>query len=67
MIRNFLAAVQFGPLAITLFVAIAGAVVALIGGFAGWDGVTDFGKLAAGGGALGFFGWLFLPIILRSI
>lgn len=67
MIRNILAAVQFGPLAITVLVAVTGSVVALIGGVAGWDGVTDVGKLAAGVGALGFFGWLFLPIILRSI
>jgi hypothetical protein len=67
MIRNILAALQYAPLAITLLVAITGAFVALIGGLAGWVEVTEFGKLAAGLGALGFFGWLFLPTMLRSL
>jgi hypothetical protein len=66
MISNILAFVRFGPLAIFLFVAIAGAFAALIGGLAGWVDVTEFGKLAAGGGALGFFAWLFLPALIRA-
>jgi hypothetical protein len=49
-----------------LFVAIAGAFAALIGGLAGWVDVTEFGKLAAGGGALGFFAWFCLPILIRA-
>jgi hypothetical protein len=67
MIRTILGLVQVVPLAITLFVAIAGAFVALIGGLAGWADVTEFGKLAAGLGALGFFGWFLFPVILRSL
>jgi hypothetical protein len=55
------------PPAITLFVAVAGAVVALIGGLAGWADVMEFGKSAAGLGALGFFAWLLLPAIVRSL
>jgi hypothetical protein len=66
MIRNILAFVRFAPLAIFLFVAVAGVVAALIGGLSGWGEVTEFGKLAAGGGALGFFIWLFLPELVRA-
>jgi hypothetical protein len=66
MIRNIFAFVRFAPLGIFLFVAVAGAVAALIGGLAGWVEVTEFGKLAAGGGALAFFGWLFLPGLIRA-
>jgi hypothetical protein len=67
MISNIFAFVRFAPLAIFLFVAIAGAFAVLIGSLAGWVEVAEFGKLAAGGGALGFFGWLFFPAILRSL
>jgi hypothetical protein len=67
MIRNILAFVRLAPLAIFLFVAIAGAFAALIGGLAEWGEVTEFGKLAAGGGALGFFAWFCLPISIRAI
>jgi hypothetical protein len=67
MIRNILAFVRFAPLAILLLVAITGAFAALIGGLAGWADVTEFGKLAAGGGALGFFAWLFLPALIRAL
>jgi hypothetical protein len=67
MISNILAAVRLAPLAIFLFVAIVGAFAALVGGLAGWVDVTEFGKLAAGGGALGFFAWLFLPVLIRAI
>jgi hypothetical protein len=67
MISNILAFVRFAPLAILLFVAIAGAFAALIGGLAGWVEVAEFGKLAAGSGALGFFAWLFLPLLIQAI
>jgi hypothetical protein len=66
MISNILAFVRFAPLAIFLFIAIAGAFAALIGGLAGWVEVIEFGKLAAGGGALGFFAWFFLPVLIRA-
>ena len=66
MIHNILAFVRLAPLAIFLFVAIAGAFAALIGGLAGWADVTEFGKLAAGGGALGFFVWAFIPVFIRA-
>jgi hypothetical protein len=66
MISNIFAVVRFAPLAIFLFVAIAGAFAALIGGLAGWVDVVEFGKLAAGGGALGFFAWFCLPILIRA-
>jgi len=66
MVSNILAFVRFVPFAIFLFVAIAGAFAALIGGLTGWADVAEFGKLAAGGGALGFFAWLCLPILIRA-
>jgi hypothetical protein len=66
MFSNVLAFIRFAPLAIFLFVAIAGAFAALIGGVAGWGEVAEFGKSAAGGGALGFFAWLFLPVLIRA-
>jgi hypothetical protein len=60
MIRNILAAVLLLPFAITLFLAIAGAFVALGGGLFGWENLRTSGGAAAGLGALGFFGWLFV-------
>jgi len=66
MISKILAFVRLAPLAIFLFVAIAGAFAALIGGLAGWVDVAEFGKLAAGGGALGFFVWAFIPVFIRA-
>ena len=60
MFRNLLAATYFGPFAIAAAVAITGALVALVGALAGLESVTEFGKVAAALGALGFFGWLFL-------
>jgi hypothetical protein len=39
----------------------------LIGALAGWVEVMEFGKVSAGLGALGFFAWLMLPAILRSL
>jgi hypothetical protein len=67
MISNIFAVVRFAPLAIFLFVAVAGAFAALIGALGGWVDVMEFGKLSAGFGALGFFAWLMLPAILRSL
>jgi len=67
MLQRILGLVQVVPLAITLFVAIAGALLALIGALAGWVEVMEFGKVSAGLGALGFFAWLMLPAILRSL
>jgi hypothetical protein len=59
-IGNILAATYFAPFAIMVIVAIAGALVALIGALAGSESVTELGKSGAALGALGFFGWLFL-------
>jgi len=67
MIGNIFAFVRFVPIAIFLFVAIVGAFAALIGGLAGWVEVTEFGKLAAGGGALSFFIWFFIPVFIRAL
>ena len=67
MISNIFAFVRFAPLAIFLFVAITGAFAALIGSVAGWVDVAEFGKLAAGGGALGFFVWAFIPAFIRAL
>ncbi|XSC46942.1 hypothetical protein ACF1BQ_015680 [Bradyrhizobium sp. RDT10] len=67
MISNILAFVRLAPLAIFLFVAIVGAFAALISGLAGWVDVAEFGKLAAGGGALGFFVWAFIPVFIRAL
>jgi hypothetical protein len=67
MIGNIFAFVRFAPLAIFLFVAIVGAFAALIGGLAGWVDVTEFGKLAAGGGALAFFVWASIPVFIRAL
>jgi hypothetical protein len=67
MTSKIFAFVRFAPLAIFLFVAVAGAFAALlIGGSVGWVEVTEYGKSAAGGGALGFFGWLLLPGLIRA-
>ena len=67
MIGNIFAFVRFAPLAIFLFVAIVGAFAALMGGLAGSGDVAEFGKLAAGGGALGFFIWAFIPVFIRAL
>jgi hypothetical protein len=64
MIRKILeavvAAVVFGPFAILLFLALAGAVAALVGGLAGWESVRTSGGAIAGFGVLGFFAWFFI-------
>lgn len=67
MISKIFAFVRFAPLAIFLFVAITGAFATLIGTLAGWVEVAELGKLAAGGGAFGFFIWAFLPVFIRAI
>ena len=67
MFQRILGLIQVVPLAITLFVAVAGAFLALIGALAGWVDVMEFGKVSAGFGALGFFAWLMLPAILGSL
>ncbi|WP_454628834.1 hypothetical protein [Bradyrhizobium cenepequi] len=65
--RNALAIVRCVPFAIFLFVAITGAIVALVGGAVGSVEVLEFGKLAAGLGAVAFFGWLLLPALLSAL
>ncbi|WGS17545.1 MULTISPECIES: hypothetical protein [unclassified Bradyrhizobium] len=65
-VRNILLGFQIWPFAITAFIAITGAFVALIGVFLGSHDVMEFGKSAAGFGAMGFFGWLLFMIALRS-
>ena len=67
MVSNIYAFIRFVPLVLFLTVAIVGAFAAVIGGLAGWGEVTETGKLAAGGGALGFFIWMFLPAIVRAL
>ena len=67
MIGRIYAFIRFVPLVLFLFVAIVGAFVALIGGLAGWSEATELGKLAAGGGALGFFIWAFIPVFIRAL
>ncbi|MFO1111045.1 MAG: hypothetical protein U1E61_17865 [Bradyrhizobium sp.] len=64
---NILIGVQLWPFAITMFVAIAGAFVALFGVFVGLPDMMELGKSAAGLGAMGFFGWLLFLIALRSV
>ncbi|MBR1269777.1 GlyGly-CTERM sorting domain-containing protein [Bradyrhizobium sp. AUGA SZCCT0222] len=67
MVRNIFYFVRFAPLALFLMIAIVGLFAVLIGSLAGSVEVTEFGKLAAGGGALGFFAWLFLPVLVRAV
>jgi hypothetical protein len=67
MISNVYAFIRFVPLVLFLSVAVFGAFAALIGGLAGWGEVTEFSKLAAGGGALGFFIWAFIPAFIRAL
>jgi hypothetical protein len=59
MIR-IVGAVVFGPFAILLFLALAGAVAALAGGLAGWESLRTSGGAVAGFGAFGFFAWFFI-------
>ncbi|AUC96834.1 hypothetical protein CWS35_23230 [Bradyrhizobium sp. SK17] len=65
-VRNVLDGVQILPFAVTACVAITAAFVALMGALLGSPEVMEFGKAAAGFGALGFFVWLFLMIVIRS-
>jgi hypothetical protein len=66
MVSKIFAFVRFAPLAIFLFVAIAGAFAALVGSLVGWVEVAELGKLVAGDGALVFFAWLCLPLLVRA-
>ena len=63
--QNFLVGVQLWPFAITAFVAVAGALVALVGALLGSQEVMEFGKSSAGFGAAGFFVWLAMLIFVR--
>jgi hypothetical protein len=60
MVRKILATTLYAPFAILLFVALAGAVAALVGGLAGWENLKTSGGVAAGFGAVGFFAWMFI-------
>ena len=61
MIRKILQFALVAPLALLLFMAIAGAFVALFGGVFGLDDVRTVGGLVSGFGAIGFFAVLLLP------
>jgi hypothetical protein len=66
MIRKIFAVATYFPFAIMLVLAIVGAVVALVGGLAGWEAVRTSGGTMAGVGALGFFGWFFVLAWMHS-
>jgi hypothetical protein len=63
--RKILEFILFAPLAITLFLALAGAVAALAGGLAGWENLRTSGGALAGLGALGFVGWFFMSAMFQ--
>jgi hypothetical protein len=63
--RKILEIVLLAPLAITLFLALAGAVGALIGGLAGWENLRISGGAVAGLGALGFVGWFVISAVFQ--
>jgi hypothetical protein len=65
MIRKILAVILFAPMAITLFLALAGAVAALVGGLAGWENLRTSGGAVAGLGALGFVGWFVMSAMFE--
>jgi len=69
MVRKILeaivGAVLFGPFAVTLFLALAGAVAALVGGLSGWEDLRTTGGAVSGFGALGFFAWFFIAGYFR--
>ena len=72
LVSNVVAFIRYAPLAIFLFVAVAGAFAALIGGAAarrrgGWADVSEFGKLAAGRVALGYWIWIFIPALIQAL
>ena len=62
MIRKILQLALIAPLALLLFMAIAGAFVALFGGVLGLEDVRTIGGVVAGIGALGFFAVLLSPL-----
>ncbi len=62
MIRKILQLALIAPLALLLFMAIAGAFVALFGGVLGLDDVRTIGGVVSGIGALGFFAVLLSPL-----
>ena len=65
MIRKIIELLLFAPFAITLLLALAGAVAALAGGFAGSERLSTFGGTVAGLGALGFVGWLVISAVFQ--
>jgi hypothetical protein len=65
-IQNFLIGVQVWPLAITAFVAVSGAFIALFGALLGSNEIMEFGKSSAGFGAAGFFVWLVMLIVVGT-
>jgi hypothetical protein len=62
MLRKILQLALIAPLALLLFMAIAGAFVALFGGVVGLDEVRTIGGVVSGIGALGFFAVLLSPL-----
>jgi hypothetical protein len=62
MIRKILQLALIAPLALLLFMAIAGAFVALFGGVIGLDDVRTIGGVVSGIGVLGFFAVLLSPL-----
>ena len=65
MVRKIIEIILVAPLAITLFLALAGAVAALVGGFAGWENLITSGGAVAGLGALGFVGWFVMSAMFH--
>ena len=62
MMRKIPQIALIAPLALLLFMAIAGAFVALFGGAIGLDDVRAIGGVVSGIGALGFFAVLLSPL-----
>jgi hypothetical protein len=60
--RKVLQFALVAPLALLLFMAIAGAFVALFGGLFGLEDVRTIGGVVSGIGALGFFAVLLSPL-----
>jgi hypothetical protein len=62
MMRKILQLALIAPLALLLFMAIAGAFIALFGGVIGLEHVRTIGGVISGVGALGFFAVLLSPL-----
>jgi hypothetical protein len=60
MLRKIFGLALALPFAITLLLAVTGAIAALIGGLGGWDNIKTIGGVISGIGAIGFFAWLFV-------